>query len=66
MAPTPNKSVSGDTATKAAPQVPVLDLILASLDDAKAEETISIDITGKSSLADHMVVTFQPSCCSGG
>ena len=57
MAPTPSKSVSGDAATKAVPQVPVLDLILASLEDAKADETISIDITGKSSLADHMVVT---------
>lgn len=57
MAPTPHKSISNDTAPKAAPQVPMLDLILASLDDAKAEDTIAIDITGKSSLSDHMVVT---------
>ena len=57
MAPTPSKSVSHDTAPKAAPQVPLIDLILASLEDAKAEETIAIDITGKSSLSDHMVVT---------
>ena len=57
MAPTPHKSVSNDTAAKPAPQVPLLDLIVASLEDAKAEDTIAIDITGKSSLADHMVVT---------
>ena len=36
-----------------------------SLDDAKAEQTVAVDITGKSSLADHMVVTSgrsQPPC----
>ena len=35
----------------------LIDLILDTLDDAKAEETVAVDITGKSSLADHMVVT---------
>ena len=35
----------------------VLNAALASLDDAKAEGTISIDIAGKSALGDHMVVT---------
>jgi ribosome-associated protein len=35
----------------------LIDLVLKSLDDAKAEQTVSIDITGKSSLTDHMVVT---------
>ncbi|KRA95610.1 hypothetical protein ASD83_18345 [Devosia sp. Root685] len=34
-----------------------VELILNVLDDAKAEETVSVDITGKSSLADHMIVT---------
>lgn len=34
-----------------------LNIVLASLDDAKAEATISIDIAGKSALGDHMVVT---------
>jgi ribosome-associated protein len=34
-----------------------LRLILASLDDMKAEDTITIDLTGKSSIADAMVVT---------
>ncbi|WP_072346972.1 ribosome silencing factor [Devosia enhydra] len=36
---------------------PVLDLVLKTLEDAKAEETVSIDITGKSPLTDHMVIT---------
>jgi ribosome-associated protein len=34
-----------------------LDLILASLDDIKAEDTIFIDLTGKTSIADTMIVT---------
>jgi ribosome-associated protein len=34
-----------------------LDLILATLDDIKAEDTLSIDLTGKTSFADIMVVT---------
>ena len=35
----------------------MIDIVLQSLDDAKAEDIVSIDIAGKSSLADHMVVT---------
>ena len=57
MAPMPSKSASRDAAPTSSLQVPMLDVILTSLDDAKAEDTISIDITGKSSLSDHMVVT---------
>ncbi|GGH31596.1 hypothetical protein GCM10007036_42920 [Alsobacter metallidurans] len=34
-----------------------LPLVLGLLDDAKAEETVSIDLTGKTSLADSMIVT---------
>jgi ribosome-associated protein len=34
-----------------------LRLVLASIDDLKAEDTVTIDLTGKSSLADTMVVT---------
>ena len=34
-----------------------LRLVLASIDDMKAEDTVTIDLTGKSSIADHMVVT---------
>jgi ribosome-associated protein len=33
-----------------------LKVILKTLDDAKAEDTVTIDIIGKSSLADYMVV----------
>lgn len=39
------------------PEPSMIDVILHSLDDAKAEQTVAIDIAGKSSLADHMVVT---------
>ena len=42
-------------AATAEPQM--IDVVLKSLDDAKAEQTVAIDITGKSSLSDHMVVT---------
>ena len=35
----------------------ILRLVLARLDDMKAEDTVTIDLTGKSSLADNMVVT---------
>ena len=35
---------------------PVLPTVLASLEDSKAENIVPIDIQGKSSLADHMVI----------
>jgi ribosome-associated protein len=34
-----------------------LRVILASLDDAKAEDTVTIDLHGKTSIGDYMVVT---------
>lgn len=34
-----------------------LRLVLARIDDMKAEDTVTIDLTGKSSIADTMVVT---------
>lgn len=34
-----------------------LNLVLAQLDDAKAEDTVTIDLTGKSTIGDYMVVT---------
>jgi len=37
----------------------LLDLVLKSLDDDKAEEVVQIDLRGRSAVADHMVV------CSG-
>lgn len=33
-----------------------LKLVLASLEESKAEDVVSIDITGKSALGDHMVI----------
>jgi ribosome-associated protein len=34
-----------------------LRLVLARLDDMKAEDTVTIDLSGKTSIADYMVVT---------
>ena len=34
----------------------LLDLVLATLDDAKAEDVVSIDVAAKTSITDHMVV----------
>ena len=39
------------------PASPLIDVVLKSLEDAKAEQTVDIDLAGRSSLADHMVVT---------
>ena len=55
-----DRPVSSATAS-VAPAVPagpatLLDTILASLDNAKAEEIVPIDITGKTPIADHMVI----------
>jgi ribosome-associated protein len=56
-------SLMATLSTKAAPQPApapapqMIDVVLKSLEDAKAEQTVAIDITGKSSLSDHMVVT---------
>jgi ribosome-associated protein len=54
MAAAPRKKTPQPT-EESAPQM--IDVVLKSLDDAKAEQTVAIDITGKSSLSDHMVVT---------
>jgi len=56
MATLPENTLSASPAAGVS-QKPMIDLILDVLDDAKAEETVSVDIAGKSSLADHMVVT---------
>jgi ribosome-associated protein len=57
MAALPDNTLTAAEAPVAAPARPMIDVILNCLDDAKAEETVAVDITGKSSLADHMVVT---------
>ncbi len=36
---------------------PMIEVVLESLDDAKAQNTVAIDMTGKSPMSDHMVVT---------
>ena len=41
---------------KAAQPEAVLDLVKRTLDDGKAEEPVVIDLTGKSSIADYMVI----------
>jgi ribosome-associated protein len=57
MAAQPNNPIPAAAAPAAGSQKTLIDLILDTLDDAKAEETVAVDITGKSSLADHMIVT---------
>ena len=57
MAALPENTSAATPAAMAGAQKPLIDLILDTLDDAKAEETVSVDIVGKSSLADHMIVT---------
>lgn len=47
----PMDSHSGATAPKA-----LLDIVTAVLDDAKADETVTIDLAGKSALADYMII----------
>lgn len=56
MTLTPTKP-DADAAAQANAQLSVLDVVLACLDDAKAEDTQAINVIGKSSLTDHMVVT---------
>ena len=48
---------TADTAAKDTGSKALLDTILTSLDDSKAEEIENIDIQGKSAVADHMVVS---------
>jgi ribosome-associated protein len=49
-------SLPPDAARQAPSSGSLLDAVLASLDDAKAEDVVSLDLGGKSSLADHMIV----------
>jgi len=56
MAALPENTATPATTSLATPERPMIDVILNCLDDAKAEEIVAVDIVGKSSLADHMVV----------
>ena len=49
-------STHEDADTGLATSRAIVATVLASLDDAKAEEIVDIDIEGKSALADHMVI----------
>lgn len=49
-------AVSGSSPEAAADTSTLLGTILSSLDNAKAEEIVPIDIAGKTPIADHMVV----------
>lgn len=57
MAALPENTLSASPTSSATVSKSMIDVILDTLEDAKAEETVAVDITGKSSLADHMVVT---------
>jgi ribosome-associated protein len=58
MAATPRTNTQKPVPATALPTEPqMIDVVLKSLDDAKAEQTVALDIAGKSSLSDHMVVT---------
>lgn len=46
-----------ETEVAPAPAPSLIGEVLTTLEDAKAEQTVSIDLLGKSSLTDHMVVT---------
>ena len=54
MATSPRKKAPAPAAVS---KPKIIDIVLQSLEDAKAEQTVSVDIAGRSSIADHMVVT---------
>jgi ribosome-associated protein len=55
---TARKTSTPATALKAQPDADkTLNMILARLDDMKAEETVTIDLRGKSAFSDYMIVT---------
>lgn len=51
-----NKTLIASTQTGAEAVDAMLQIVLSSLDDDKAEDIVAIDLTGKTSLADHMVI----------
>ena len=54
---TSRRANAPESVSQHAPVQETLRLILARLDDMKAEDTLTIDLTGKTSIADAMVVT---------
>ena len=58
VARTGNKQPASATVSKSRPDAEeTLKIVLARLDDMKAEETLTIDLRGKSTIADYMIVT---------
>jgi|TARA_Y100000815_G_scaffold190507_1_gene173921 ribosome-associated protein len=51
-----NAAPANDTASSAESVAALHALVMQSLDDDQAQETISIPLEGKSSIADHMVI----------
>ncbi len=51
-----HKTVSRPPVLANAEPAATLQLILATLEDAKAEDIVSIDLSGKTTIADHMVI----------
>jgi ribosome-associated protein len=57
-APSARKTSTKTAALKAQPDADkTLNMILSRLDDMKAEETVTIDLRGKSAFSDYMIVT---------
>ena len=57
-AKTTRKTSTKAAALKAQPDADkTLNMILSRLDDMKAEETVTIDLRGKSAFSDYMIVT---------
>lgn len=52
-----NGTLTSSTESNMAQVDDILKLILTSLEDSKAEDTVSIDMEGKTSIADYMVVS---------
>jgi len=52
-------TAQADPAATPGQNIALLEVILASLEDDKAEDIVTIDLSGRSAMADHMVV------CSG-
>jgi ribosome-associated protein len=55
-APVPKRAAKPPSARKRKTKSPLLSAILTQLEDAKAEDIVTIDLNGKSAIADNMVV----------
>ena len=52
----PSQALPSASLTEVRPDQTVLDTILVALEEIKAEDVVTIDLFGKTSIADHMVV----------